>query len=200
MRILGIHLDSKLKWGPHINLTAAKAASHMASITRLTKSTWGAPFAKARQIYAPVVRLVLAYGCPVWFSLGDERANRNRLIYLLQTVQNKCLRTITGAYKTTNVQVLEHEASVPPLDLHLEMLATNYIRRIEDSAGDEAVEESRKAVAQRAQRRFRTKGNVPMRHTDQFRTRAESMQQQSHLAGPDRSRSKTATKRELEET
>jgi hypothetical protein len=33
MRILGIHLDSKLKWGPHINLTAAKAASHMASIT-----------------------------------------------------------------------------------------------------------------------------------------------------------------------
>jgi hypothetical protein len=39
MRILGIHLDSKLKWGPHVNLTAAKAASHMASITRLTKST-----------------------------------------------------------------------------------------------------------------------------------------------------------------
>jgi hypothetical protein len=93
-------------------------------ITRLTKSTWGATFAKARQIYAAVVRPVLAYGCPVWFSLGDERANRNRLIYPLQTVQNKCLRTITGAYKTTNVQVLEHEASVPPLDLHLEMLAT----------------------------------------------------------------------------
>jgi hypothetical protein len=46
MRILGIHLDSKLKWGHHINQTAAKAASHMASITRLTKSTWGATFAK----------------------------------------------------------------------------------------------------------------------------------------------------------
>jgi hypothetical protein len=150
MRILGIHLDSKLKWGPHVNLTAAKAASHMASISRLTKSTWGATFAKARQIYAAVVCPVLAYGCPVWSSLGDERANRNRLIYPLQTVQNKCLRTITGAYKTTNVQVLEHEASVPPLDLHLEMLATNYVRRIEDSAGDEAVEETRKAVAQRA--------------------------------------------------
>jgi hypothetical protein len=200
MRILGIHLDSKLKWGPHVNLTAAKAASHMASITRLTKSTWGATFAKARQIYAAVVRPVLAYGCPVWFSLGDERANRNRLIYPLQTVQNKCLRTITGAYKTTNVQVLEHEASVPPLDLHLEMMATNHVRRIEDSAGDEAVEETRKAVAQRAQRRFRTKGNVPTRHIDQFRTRPESMQQQLHLAGPERGRSKTAAKRELEET
>ena len=200
MRILGIHLDSKLKWGPHVNLTAAKAASHMASITRLTKSTWGATFAKARQIYAAVVRPVLAYGCPVWFSLGDERANRNKLIYPLQTVQNKCLRTITGAYKTTNVQVLEHEASVPPLDLHLEMLATNHVRRIENSAGDEAVEEIRKAVAQRAQGRFRTKGNIPTRDIDQFRTRAESMQQRSHTPGLDRSWCKTAAKRELEES
>lgn len=65
MKILGIHLDSKLKWGPHVNLTAAKAAAHMASITGLTKSTWGATFARARQIYAAVVRPVLSYGCSV---------------------------------------------------------------------------------------------------------------------------------------
>jgi hypothetical protein len=89
---------------------------------------------------------------------------------------------------------------MPPLDLHLEMLALNHVRRIEDSADDEAVEETRKAVAQRDQRRFRTKGNVHTRHKDQFRTRAESMQQQSQLAGPDRGRSKTAAKREFEET
>jgi hypothetical protein len=38
IRILGIHLDSKLKWGPHVNLTAVKAASYMAPITRLIKS------------------------------------------------------------------------------------------------------------------------------------------------------------------
>jgi hypothetical protein len=80
------------------------------------------------------------------------------------------------------------------------MLAINHVRRIEDSSGDEAVKEIRKAVAQRAQRRFRTKGNVPTRHIDQFRARAESMQQQSHLAESDRGRSRTAAKRELEET
>jgi hypothetical protein len=80
------------------------------------------------------------------------------------------------------------------------MLALNHVRRIEDSAGDEAVEETRKAVAQRAQRRFRTKGNVPTRHIDQFRTRPESMQQQLHLAGPERGRSKTAARKELKET
>jgi hypothetical protein len=72
---------------------------------------------------------VLEYGCPIWFSLGDERANRNRLIHPLQTVQNKCLRMITGAYRTTNVQVLEHEASVAPWDLRLDMLAVKHIQR-----------------------------------------------------------------------
>ena len=184
MRILGVHPDSKLRWGPHVNMTVAKAASHMASITRLTKGTWGATFTKARQIYVAVVRPVLAYGCPVWFSRGDERANRNRLIYPLQTVQNKCLRTITGAYKTTNVQ----------------MLATNHVRRIENSAGDEAVEDTSKAVAQRAQGRFRTKGSIPTRHIDQFRTRAEPMQQRSRPARPDRGQGKTAPKRVLEES
>jgi hypothetical protein len=200
MRTLGIHLDSKLKWAPYVNLTAAKAASHMASITRLTKSTWGAIFAKARQIYAAVVRPVLAYGCPIWFSLGDERANRDRLIYPLQKVQNKCLRTITGAHKTTNVQVLEHEASVSPLDLHLEMLAINHVLRTEGSAGNQTVEETCKGIDQRAQRRFRTKSKIPARQMDQFRSRAKSMRQQSYLTGPRRGGSKTATKRELEET
>ena len=200
IRILGIHLDSKLKWGPHINLTAAKAASHMASITRLTKSTWGATFAKARQIYAAIVRLVLAYRCPVWFSLGDERANPNRLVYPLQTVQNKCLRTITGAYKTTNVQVLEHEGSVAPLDLHLELLATNHVLRTADSAGNRAVDEACKVIDQRTQRRFRTKSNIPTRHIDQFLTKGEPIQEQPYPAGSERGRGKMAVKRGLKET
>jgi hypothetical protein len=88
------------------------------------------------------------------FSLGDERANGDRLIYPLRTVQNKCLGTITGAYKTTNVQVLEHEASVVPLNLHLDMLAVSHVRITEGSAGSWAVGETCKAIDQGTQRRF----------------------------------------------
>jgi hypothetical protein len=62
------------------------------------------------------------------------------------------------------------------------------------------VEETRKAVTQRAWHRFRTKGNVSTRHIYQFRTRAESMQQRSHTPGFDRGWCKTAAKRELEES
>jgi hypothetical protein len=113
-------------------------------------------------------------------------------------VQNKCLRSIAGAYKATNVQVLEHEASVAPVDLNLEMLTINHVLRTEDSAGNQAVDDTSKAINQRAQRRFRTIGNMPARYMDQFRSRARSTQQQSCLAR--RGGSRTATKRELEET
>ena len=57
-----------------------------------------------------------------------------------------------------------------------------------------------KAIGQRAQCRSRTKDNIPARHIDQIRTKTESMQLRLYLAGPGRGRTKTAAKRELEET
>ena len=73
----------------------------------------------------------MAYGSEVWYDPDDARVGRNKLIYPLQVIQNKCLRTITGAYKTTNIQILEHEASIEPLDLHLERLAMTHRRRLQ---------------------------------------------------------------------
>lgn len=83
------------------------------------------------------------------------------------------------------------------MDLHLEMLAINQVRRTEDCPGDRAVEEARKATDERAQRRFRTKGNIPTRHTDQFRAKVESMRQQSSPTR--RCGNRTAARKELEE-
>lgn len=96
--------------------------------------------------------------------------------------------------------MLEHEASVAPLDLHLELLATNHVLRTADSAGNRAVDEACKVIDQRVQRRFRTKSNIPTRLIDQFLTKGEPIQEQPYPAGSERGRSKMALKRELEET
>jgi hypothetical protein len=37
----------------------------------------------------------------------------------LKVIQNRCLRTITGAFKATPTQVLEAEAGVMPIDIDL---------------------------------------------------------------------------------
>ena len=39
---------------------------------------------------------------------------------MLTSMQNKCLRMITGAFCTTNIAALEIKASIPPIDLWLE--------------------------------------------------------------------------------
>jgi hypothetical protein len=106
-------------------------------------------------------------------------------------IQRKCRLYETGKY---------FKKSVAPSYLHLEVLATNHVQRKEDSAGGQTLEQMCKAIEQLPRRRFRTNGDVSPRHIDHFRPRAESMQQQFHLAGPERRRNKLTAKRELEES
>jgi hypothetical protein len=40
----------------------------------------------------------------------------------LRTIRNKGLRKILGAYRATSVPVLEKEAQIPPIDLHLDKM------------------------------------------------------------------------------
>jgi hypothetical protein len=126
LRVLGVQVDSKLKWGPYINIVKAKTVTQMAALTRLTASTWGASFQKARTIYSAIVRPAISYGCSTWYSPPEwtkpKEMSKNKLRQL-GVAQNLCLRTIAGAYKSTPIAVLEHEMGFPPLQMHLEELA-----------------------------------------------------------------------------
>lgn len=94
--------------------------------------------------------------------------------------------------------------SIAPLDLHFKMLPINHVQRTEHPMGNWAVKEAGWSIDRRAQRHFRTVGcNISTRHIDESRTRARSMQQRSCLPALGGSRtdgSRTATKKELEET
>ncbi|KAF1982806.1 hypothetical protein K402DRAFT_319728, partial [Aulographum hederae CBS 113979] len=73
----------------------------------------------------------MTYGSQLWAIDADgERINQSA-IQCLETVQNTCLRRIIGAYKRTPVAAIQREVAVPPLDLFLQLQAT---QRAEDSA------------------------------------------------------------------
>jgi hypothetical protein len=59
LRLLGVYLDPKLRWGAHIHQVLRKANSQTQSLHRLAYSTWGATFQKAKTIYDVVVRPAL---------------------------------------------------------------------------------------------------------------------------------------------
>jgi hypothetical protein len=76
IRILGLQVDSELRWGPHIRKIQKKMASQTLALLRITASTWGATFAKTKQIYNAVVRPATTYGAAIWHtpeSIGGRK-------------------------------------------------------------------------------------------------------------------------------
>ena len=66
VRILGLQLDSKLRWKAHEQATQAKMKTQVLALQRTTASTWGASMLKARHVYQAVVRSALSYRAALW--------------------------------------------------------------------------------------------------------------------------------------
>ena len=117
VRILGVQLDSRLRWQAHFKEVRKKMETQMYALSRTTASTWGASTEKARHIYLAVVRPALSYGAALWHS-PKEKALSGPAGKLVK-YQNQGLRQVLGAFKATPIRQLETEAYVPPLDLWL---------------------------------------------------------------------------------
>ena len=66
IRVLGLHVDTKLRWGPHIAQLTARAVGQKRALECLAGSTWGAIFAKCRTVYSMVIRPILTFAAPIW--------------------------------------------------------------------------------------------------------------------------------------
>ena len=129
IRVLGLQIDTALKWGPHIRKIQEKMTKQTLALTKLSTSTWGATFVRARQIYTAVVRPAITYGSTVWHTPSELRGSKT-LEKKLSIIQNKCLRSIAGAYRATPIPVLEAETYISPLILHLDRLQRNARNRM----------------------------------------------------------------------
>lgn len=56
----------------------------------------------------------------MWHSPKDIQGRGTGPVTKLTILQNKCLRSIIGAYKATNIKVLQPESGVLPLDIYLD--------------------------------------------------------------------------------
>ena len=62
----------------------------------------------------------MTYGSSVWHT--PKNVQKSSLSDKLAILQNKCLRTIAGAFKATPISVLEAETFIAPIDIHLDQL------------------------------------------------------------------------------
>jgi hypothetical protein len=64
--MLGVILEKKLSWKPHLQHIKSKLTTQTNVLKRLTASTWGASLRVLRLLYTAVVRPAITTCCPAW--------------------------------------------------------------------------------------------------------------------------------------
>ncbi|KAF2210260.1 hypothetical protein CERZMDRAFT_99676 [Cercospora zeae-maydis SCOH1-5] len=96
----------------------------------------------------------MAYGSPIWYDRADLGIGRNKSIYPLQVAQNRCLRAIAGAYRTTATAELEHETGTKPLDIFLKRTAREYGKETATATTSAIIDQARQQVAEQARAQY----------------------------------------------
>ena len=193
LRVLGVWVDSKLRWSTHIAQAAQKGLAQYEALSRLAASTWGLTFARARLLYTAVVRPTVAYASSIW-ALGDSKRpssggslpslhgnlpNSNGKLQPLVQLQAKCLRKIAGAYRRTNGIALEKDVDIPPLPLYLQAQAYKHILTQRDSPPERFITQrclqiGRQRIRERIRRRRQPE--QPEQHTPRVNAQREAKQ------------------------
>src|SRR5260370_1352470 len=114
MWYLGLWFDPQLKFHEHTKITASKASKATKALHMLGNSTSGINKLCLRQFYLCTILPIMTYG-----SVAFWDGKSNMIKDTLTCTQNKALHLITGAFKTTPIQALEIEASIPPINITL---------------------------------------------------------------------------------
>ena len=123
-RYLGVIIDDRLTFEPHIDDKINAAKRKLMVLRKTFQNTWG-PFPKASSYaYTGIVRPALTYGAVVW-----AKALKQKYIDKLKSLQRLALVQIANVRRSTPTSSLELIYNIPPLDLHiLEVARKAYLR------------------------------------------------------------------------
>ncbi|KAG4272698.1 hypothetical protein FPRO04_10440 [Fusarium proliferatum] len=152
IRILGVEVDNKLNWQAHALGLGAKVNAKMNDIARICNTTAGPDMIALRQLYITTVRPIISHGCGAWFIYGEDKVKyqiTKDLGRYLGSIQNQCLRIVTGALARTKGRAVNKEAYVEDILVYLDRVATVQRARALDTPDHERL------------RRIRRQGRTP---------------------------------------
>ena len=128
-KYLGITLDNKLSWTPHINDKIAKTKKIMVNINNIIKDHWAPQPRILRWAYTAFARPVLTYGALIWGHRAQSRSIQTKLRTINRLAVNACV----SIPLSTPTKALELIMDLPPLHLYIENIALNSLYRLQDS-------------------------------------------------------------------
>ena len=112
VKYLGVTLDTKMTFWPHIQRTARRAADRIASLSRLMANTTG-PRPGKRRLLMATAHSILLYGAEIWAdSLKTKKYGKT-----MTMVQRQGALRIACSYRTVSAQAVLVVAGVIPVDL-----------------------------------------------------------------------------------
>ena len=97
---------------------------------RIMGPTSGLPLLEARTFLVQTVIPAISYACPVWFIAQGGGKLLEKHQAKLTAWQNRFLRLIEGAYRSTQIAFLEHELNVYSLDLELWRRSCTFLAKL----------------------------------------------------------------------
>ena len=88
---LGVTLDTRLTWSPHIDQVRKKTAQKIGTLGRPLNGNIDLSVKNGVLLYKRLIRPMIDYACPAWRSAARTHVRR------LQVLQSKCLRLAAGA-------------------------------------------------------------------------------------------------------
>lgn len=124
IKLLGVTLDSKMKFRQHISRVTAKATKQCLAIKRLR----GIRPKQVRQLYIATVTPIMDYCASAWF--GPQKWGTGSLLQEMDKVQRLGAQAVVLAFRSTAAQVAQVEAGLPTTVIRLERKVANHLARI----------------------------------------------------------------------
>ena len=110
-RLLGVTLDSKLTWKPHITRITSKATTALMQCRQIVCKTWGITPFMMKWIYTAVIRPIMSNACVFWAG----GLNKKYLVRKLTKVQRLACLMILSAFPGTSTGAPELLLNITPI-------------------------------------------------------------------------------------
>lgn len=131
-KLLGMTLDPKLTWIPHLKDLKARCIKALDILKCLSRKSWGADRSRLLHIYRAQIRAKLDYGCTIYASATKTS------LKMIDTVHHQGIRLSTGAFRTSPVDSLYAESGEPSLVYRREKLTLQMYTKLMGMPGTPA--------------------------------------------------------------
>ena len=123
-KFLGLYLDPKLTYIPHLKYLRIKCMKTLNLLKCLSRLSWGADRVTLLRIYRALIRSQLDYGCQIYNSASATS------LKMLDPVHHQGLRLAIGAFRTSPMESLYSEAGEPSLSFRRDKLSLQLYARL----------------------------------------------------------------------